>query len=392
MKKILVLAPRFPYPVVGGDRLRIYNICKVLSKYYELTLLSLCESQFEMSFNIEDDSVFTNVVRIYQSPFTSYANCLKALASNTPLQVAYYSNRSFQEQFNILEKSHDGVLCHLVRTAEYAKHSKLPKILEMTDAISMNYKRVRTISKNFGIRNMIYSLEQSRIEKYERAILNNFDLSVVVSQYDKDFLLSNNSKFEEQLLVCSNGVDLTDFEFNYSSDKETIVFIGNMTTLQNIDAAKWFSKFVMPLLMREGNFVFKIIGKINPKQQQEFNSYPNVIATGSVNSISKAAEGAFVGVCPMRLGAGVQNKILEYMAMGIPTITSSLGLEGLEAKPNVNILVADSELQYVEIIKSLQDPNLASKFSERGRDYVELFHMWDNRLIPLVSKIESLVN
>ncbi|MGI2203493.1 glycosyltransferase [Shewanella oncorhynchi] len=391
MKKILVLTPRFPYPVIGGDRLRIYNICKALSQHYELTLLSLCESQLEMSFNVED-TVFNSVIRVYLSPLSSYVNCVKALATNTPLQVAYYSNRQFQKQFDKLEKSHDAVLCHLVRTSEYAKYSKIPKVLEMTDAISMNYKRVRTISKRFGFKNVIYSFEQSRIENYEREILNSFDLSVVVSQYDKDFLLCGNSVVEDKLLVCSNGVDLTDLKFNYTPDMKTIVFIGNMTTLQNVDAAKWFIKSVMPLLLIEGDFIFKIIGRINPNQQEEFNSYPNVLATGGVESISKAAEGAFIGVCPMRLGAGVQNKVLEYMAMGIPTITSSVGLEGLEANPGENILVADSEVQYVQIIKSLLDPNLANKFSKKGRAYVEQFHMWNSRLAPFVSKVESLVN
>jgi glycosyltransferase involved in cell wall biosynthesis len=280
----------------------------------------------------------------------------------------------------------------LVRTAEYARNSKLPTILEMTDAISMNYERVRKISKNGGIRNIIYSVEQSRIASYEGVLLQKFDLSVVVSNFDRDYLLADSSLYSNKLMVCSNGVDLSNLDNNYMPDKKTIIFIGNMTTVQNIDAAKWFSQNVMPLLNKKGNYLFKIIGRINPNLQHEFNNYPGVFATGGVESIAVASQGAFVGVCPMRLGAGVQNKVLEYMAMGVPTITSSLGLEGLEAEPDKDILVADTEFEFFDAIQVLKNDSIAQSISKNGREYVELFHMWESRLNPLVNKIDELIN
>jgi glycosyltransferase involved in cell wall biosynthesis len=94
----------------------------------------------------------------------------------------------------------------------------------------------------------------------------------------------------------------------------------------------------------------------------------------------------------MRLGAGVQNKVLEYMAMGVPSITSSLGLEGLEAEPDKDILVANTEFEFFDAVHVLKNDKIARSISKNGRKYVELFHMWESRLNPLITKIDELVN
>lgn len=97
-KNILITTPRFPYPVIGGDRLRIYYICKELAKDYDLTLLSLCETQEEMQMPIPDDGVFAKVERVLLPKWKSYLNCLFTLPTKTPLQVAYYSSAEFKKR------------------------------------------------------------------------------------------------------------------------------------------------------------------------------------------------------------------------------------------------------------------------------------------------------
>ena len=94
-KKLLVLTPRFPYPVIGGDKLRIYHLCRVLSRRFSLTLLSMCESDDEMHAALPDDGVFDRVERVFLSRRRSYLNTLLALPTRTPLQVAYYRSRAF---------------------------------------------------------------------------------------------------------------------------------------------------------------------------------------------------------------------------------------------------------------------------------------------------------
>ncbi|HFV8663136.1 TPA: glycosyl transferase family 1, partial [Escherichia coli] len=96
-KQILVLTPRFPFPVIGGDRLRIYKICKELSKHYDLTLLSLCDKREELNYEY-DREVFSSVHRVYLSKKKSILNVIFSLFSNTPLQIGYYKSKEFEDK------------------------------------------------------------------------------------------------------------------------------------------------------------------------------------------------------------------------------------------------------------------------------------------------------
>nr|MCC8460343.1 glycosyl transferase family 1 [Photorhabdus aegyptia] len=155
-KKILILTPRYPYPVVGGDRLRIYEICRKLSKEYDLTLLTLCETRDEMHHPFPDDGVFIEIHKVYLPKLYSYINCLLSLPTKTPLQIAYYHSYKFEKLINKLAKNHDLIFSHLIRVSEYAKNLPNKKILEMTDAISMNYERFCQTKNKSGIKGLIY--------------------------------------------------------------------------------------------------------------------------------------------------------------------------------------------------------------------------------------------
>ncbi|WP_421312036.1 glycosyltransferase family 4 protein [Aeromonas veronii] len=391
-KKILILTPRFPYPVIGGDRLRIYEVCKELSKSYDLTLVSLCENQFEMSYEVPKDKVFKNVYRVYLPKWKSYLNCFLSLPTSQPLQVAYYKSREVRSLVDDLSKSHDMILPHLIRTAEYAKNLDVKKILEMTDAISMNYTRVSQLKNNSGMKGLIYRIEKNRLNKYEKNIASHFDCNVFVSQVDRDFLYFNTPEVIDKTLVCSNGVDLSKLPFRFIPGGNKLVFIGNMYSAQNFDAAYWFAKNVLPIIRQHGDYEFHVIGKIPADSQKKLMQITGVMVTGAVDSVVEHAQGALAGICSVRLAAGVQNKILEYMALGIPTITSSTGLEGLFAKEGESILIADSPDGYVKHILELKNNiRLAEVIAHNALRYVKEQHSWDVKLKPLVNKVQQLL-
>ncbi|MGX2952983.1 glycosyltransferase family 4 protein [Shewanella sp. JL219SE-S6] len=392
MKKIIVLTPRFPYPVIGGDRLRIYFLCKELAKHYSLTLLSLCESKEEMDMVIPLDGVFQHVERVFLPKWRSYLNCLLALPTQTPLQVAYYRSSAFKKLAALLPK-HDGAFAHLVRTGDYLLDLDIPKVLEMTDAISMNYERVNCLAKSTSLKTLVYSIEQERLKKYEQHSALVFDTSILVSQYDKDYLFAECSPEYNKVIVCSNGVDLSNLNYYPCFNSKQLVFIGNLYSVQNVDAAFWFAKNVIPLLRQHGEYTFKLIGRIRNTDRLRFNDLEGVIVTGSVESISDSARESLAGICSVRLGAGVQNKILEYMALGLPVITSSIGLEGIEAIPDKEILVADEPSEYVEaILKLANDESMHKQYAEAGLLYVKKYHSWESRLSPVISEFNKLVN
>jgi glycosyltransferase involved in cell wall biosynthesis len=392
MKRILVLTPRFPYPVIGGDRLRIYELCKELSKTYALTLLTFCESRDEMDLMPSDDGVFSVIHRIFLPKYRSFINCILALPSNTPLQVAYYKSSSFNNALNDLYQKHDLVLSHLVRVADYVKNLPIPKVLEMTDAISMNYERVCDTANKAGLKGIIYQIEKNRLNRYEKEIVKDFDINILVSQFDKDYLFKPSTESYLKTLVCSNGVDTSKLSYEFSQINKEVIFIGNMYSAQNLDAVIWFAEKVMPILRRYGNYNFKVIGRIKPDDENKLNSIEGIIATGAVDNIDSYARGAIAGICSVRLAAGVQNKILEYMALGIPVITTSIGLEGLAALPGKDILIADAVEVYIKHIQELENnPAYAEEISLNAYKYVKKSHSWSGKLKPVINAIDYLI-
>lgn len=390
-KKLLVLTPRFPYPVIGGDKLRIYHLCKELSRCYSLTLLSLCDTQEDLLCALPDDGVFDHVERVFLSKARSYVNTLLALPTRTPLQVAYYRSRTFAAAVARLLPSHDGVLVHLVRCAEYVRKSDKPRVLEMTDAISLNYSRVKKLRNARGLRSRVFSVEARRLLDYERTIVDDFDLSVLVSQADKDYLFPGSSA--GKVMVCSNGVDLSGLPYSVRSTASRIlIFIGDMRTVQNQDMCHYFVDEVLPLLRKRGDYRFRIVGSIVPALAERFHAYEGVEVSGRVESVAKAAEDGAIGVCPMRIGAGVQNKILEYMALGLPVVATSLAHEGLQAQLGRDLVIADTPEQFVERIEQLlADEAGTAAMAARAREFVERKHAWEGMVEPLVARLEALL-
>jgi len=112
-KRLLVITPRLPYPVIGGDRLRIYRICHALAAHFRLTLLSLCATQAELHLELPADGVFQHVERIYHPPWRAWRNCLAALPTRKPLQIAYFHNGALVRSARALMAEHDASLTHL---------------------------------------------------------------------------------------------------------------------------------------------------------------------------------------------------------------------------------------------------------------------------------------
>ena len=114
-----------------------------------------------------------------------------------------------------------------------------------------------------------------------------------------------------------------------------------------------FAEAVLPLLRKRADYRFRIVGSIAPALAEQFRAYDGVDVTGRVESVAQAAADGAIGVCPMRIGAGVQNKILEYMALGLPVVTTSLGYEGLGAESGRDLLIADTPGEFVSRIERL---------------------------------------
>ena len=389
-KRLLVLTPRFPYPVIGGDRLRIAHVCRALAATFELTLLSLCETQEEMSV-MPNDSVFKEIHRVLLPRWKSFRNVLLALPTNKPLQLAYYESPEFRRKVDSLLPEHDLALAHLIRTGQYIENQPITSILEMTDSISLNYGRIRQLKGAHHWKKLVYSLEQKRLNTYELNTISNFQRVWLTSETDREFL---DGRHHLPIEVVPNGVDLDEFPFRTPAERGfAIVFIGNMVTIQNQDACHHFAQEILPKLRAHADVEFRIVGNAPHHVIRSFQRYSHVRMTGRVEHISDAIENAFCGVCPMRAEPVSRIKLLEYLALGLPCVTSAIGLEGISARPGEHLLTyRNSEEAARHILALYSDSVLRLRLAYAGHSLVAERYAWPHIYSQITGSAKSIMN
>lgn len=373
--RLLVLTPRYPYPAVGGDRVRILHLCKALRSEFRLTLLSLCDSDEEMHHEPQD-GVFDRIHRVFLPRWRSWLSTLLALPGKQPLQIAYYKSSQFRRAVDDLLPRHDAVLAHLIRTGQYIKDRPVPRILEMTDAISLNYLRVQNTSGGAPWKKMVYLLEQKRLQAYETKAIREFDRVWLTSHTDRNFL---DPMRKAPIEVIPNGADLRNLPYRPPADRgNAIVFIGNMVTLQNQDACRYFIEEILPIVRAQVPVKFRIVGNAPDAIRRSFERYEGVELTGRVERIADHMAGAFCGVCPVRAAAGIQNKVLEYLALGLPCVSSPEGLGGVDARPGAELLVfRDAKEAAAQILMLHSNPAFRLRLAWAGRELVAARYNWE---------------
>jgi glycosyltransferase involved in cell wall biosynthesis len=371
---------------------RILNICRELSEHHDITMLALRDGPID-PLPAAFKSVFRSVHVVHLPRWRSWMNALMALITRKPLQVAYYQSDEYGRVARELIGQSDLVLCHLIRTAEYVAGAQIPAVLEMTDAISLNYERVANVRGRRNLMKRVYAVERSRVLNYELQCLQNFALASVVSPVDRDYLVGKSAvDIARKMIVATNGADVERYRVSSNLRGNSVLFLGKMSTVPNIDACEYFARECLPQIRAQRPEIeFRIVGPISPATASRLQRFPGVVICGAVKELGDVVADCFCGIAPMRLGAGVQNKILDYMAMGIPCVTTVVGHEGLGAVHGREIVVADSRDDLIKSVLDLcTDRAAAAAIGQAGRAYVRRCHTWSACLTPLVSAIDQL--
>ena len=321
---LLFLSSRLPYPPFHGDRPKIYHILRILSRKHQITLLSLTLDAAEDSLAKELAPSCQRIETIILTKTQSYQNLLPGIFSNKPFPVSYYHSPAFQQKFTQIlpEDKYDLIHTHLIRMAPYGADLNIPKVLDLTDAISEYLKTCYETTSNPIVEARLFT-EWQRMLRYE-PILEKFDTISVCSEPDRDNLLKTAPT--TQIEIIRNGIDIDYFKPDTAQKPEqnSIIFTGNMTYAPNEDGLMYFYREILPLIRQSiPDVKLYIVGK-DPSAAIQKIATDRVIVTAKVPDLRTYYRLAQVSICPIRFGAGTLNKVIEPMAMGIPVVSTSI--------------------------------------------------------------------
>lgn len=374
--KILVLLPRIPWPLEKGDKLRAYNQIKQLAQNNELIL---CAINSDKNLDKEDArkalNAFCSSIHFFDiGKMSILTNLAKAFFKGLPMQCGYFYNKRIHKEIRKLIEQHkpDMLFGQLLRVAEYIRHEKTPKTIDYQDVFSMGMKRRYEIAP-FYLR-PFFNMEYKRLRRYEHDIFDDFDVKTIISVQDRDDI---DHPKKDEILIVPNGVDHEYYSPQQQEKKYDIVFTGNMGYAPNVNAVEYLANDILPLVWEKLPEAKMYIAGATPDPRVKKVASDKIIISGWLDDMRDAYSQSRIFIAPMRIGTGLQNKLLEAMSMRLPCITTSLANGSLHAETNKEILVGNNEQELANhIITLLTDKEKAEYVAQNGYDFVHRVYDW----------------
>jgi len=378
-KNILFLTPRFPYPLIGGDRIKPYNLFKYLSKHHNVTLVS---------FNIDRSTTKEHIaaieelgIKVIDVPLNVKVGVLRTagrLFTSAPLEVDFFTQPQFKKVVDELLENNkfDLAISFFMRTSGYLKNKSIPTILIAEDCRTLYMKRSYKESYNIFQRAVRF-WEYSKLKTFEPKLMDKFDRVTFVTKEDIEYAKKQNPKPEYRLLT--NGTDLTKFyPAENNKERKYIMLTGKMDLWANRIMAKYIVKKIMPEVLKVIPTAKLIIVGADATSDVRILKSKYVEITGNVPDLLPYLHKARVFLHPHSGATGIQNKLLEAMAAGCPVVTSQTGNQGIYAKHYEEALIANNTEEFIKYtIQLLQDDDLVEKLSTNSRKLIERTHSWE---------------
>jgi polysaccharide biosynthesis protein PslH len=384
--RLVILLSRFPYPLEKGDKLRAFHQIKGLHVHFDIHLIALAQQSILPEHLQQVQPYVSKVHIIQQTKWRNYVGAALGLFSKEPLQVAYYYNANTQQQINAIIQSIAPQLVYvqLARMAKYVLDVPIKKVLDFQDAFSLNYTRSSKHAK-WPVQ-YVYRLEANRMAAYEQKMLSSFDATTIISTTDLQSLASTTTQ------VIRNGVDTTYFAPTSQPKQYDLLFVGNLGYAPNILAVEFIVQQILPKLLVTNPSIQIAIAGANPSANVLAYQNQNITILPWLPDIRDAYANAKIFIAPLFTGAGLQNKLLEAMSMGLPCITTSICNDALQAQPNQQILLADTAEEFVQQINYLlQNPIQCQNLSANGRQLVVTQFDWQSANTMLAQLLTSII-
>ena len=255
----------------------------------------------------------------------------------------------------------------------------IPTVFDAVDCVSMFEARRKKVVRNPFLK-LFFWMERKKMIRWEVEAIKTFDRLTISSAIDKESY-PGPEKLRTKLHVIPNGVDLDYFAFQqFEPQRDVIVFCAKLDYFANADAALYFAQSIWPsLLARRPNLKLEIVGSRPPRTVEQLDGRDNIRVIGSVPDVRPFIGRAWIALSPLRARAGIQFKILEAMAMGVPVVATSLCCPGLGVVPGKELLVADTREEFVHAVELLLlDDHVRNALIKAGRQYVEAHHDWEH--------------
>ena len=376
--KLLVLLSRFPYPLDKGDKLRAYHQLRYLAERHEICLFALTDEVVTAEAKAAVRALCRGGLVLHRLRRPGIArNMARALAAGRPLQVGYFYDKLAQRQVDGLLRDFrpDHVYCQLIRMAQYLRPhaNELPMTLDYMDVLSAGMARRATQAPLW--QRPVLALEAQRLRAYETAAFDWFQHHTIISDQDRQLIQHPR---RDQIELVLNGIDTDFFQPRPTAGKEyEVLFCGNMAYHPNVDAACFLAEEIMPRVRQQIPGARLLIAGTTPAPRVLALASAHVTVSGWVPDIRDAYASARVFVAPMRVGTGLQNKLLEALAMQLPCVTTPLANNALGGTDGLELRVAAGAPALAATISSLlADAAGAEGLAARGWAFVKQHYTW----------------
>ena len=383
----MVITSRFPYPLDKGDKLRAYHQIKELAKECEVHLVSLSNKNIHEKDKNELEKICKSVSIYKLNKLQSVLSLFGALFNKKPFQVALFYNKNIHKKIKkkTREINPNHIYCQLIRCAEYVKDEfDIPKTIDFMDVLSKGIER-RISTSPFYLKKILET-EAERLKISENIMFEYFDNHAIISLQDQELIYHVK---REEIAIIPNGIDTHFFSPDSKIKKKyTLLFNGNMQYQPNVKSAIYIVTHILPLVKEKIPGVLLLISGTSPTKEVQELASDAVTVSGWMDDIRDAYNQAIIFIAPMQIGTGLQNKLLEAMAMEMPCVTSKLANNALNAKTNDEILIGNSKEEYAElIIKLINDSSKREALGKNGQTYVRNNFNWETSTKKLLESM-----
>jgi len=391
---LLFLCHRIPFPPNKGDKITTFNLLKFLAKRYQVHLGCFIDDEYDLKYIKELDKYCHSSHCIDISQKRQLVSGVKALLTGTAVSNAHYRSAELQQWVDMTVDTFNisTLFVYSSGISQFIEHSKYREKTRVIDMADIDSDKWRQYAENKPwYSRWIYSREQRILADHEQRLLKDFEAVTFITDEESALFRSMSPKaMADKVYTLSNGVDTDYFdpkaEFDLTDLPKlkplSICFTGAMDYWANVDAVTWFCKNVWPQVVTEfPECTFYIVGGKPPAKVKQLESIQGVIVTGRVPDVRPYLDVAKVAVAPMRIARGVQNKVLEAMAMAKPVVMTSMGQEGIQVDARQKALVLDEPSAMAKSIVTLLKTEEVD-FSE-NRQWIVKRYSWEGALQKL---------